>query len=406
LMAAAPKHLRHYEQQVNDRFMTSQPPAIDKRLLPENASRIPLAWRKTPINDIEVFSSTRGAIEPLLPFLADDGSVMMPVHPLSEYRYQADELTRSGHIQFSASYRTVFFEPEAGGVLQDWTPSGQTLMIKLGLDEPLPGIPGDRRLTRDKIEKCILLSDALPAELEDDPLAARLDIVPEFFGLSCPDHGVIFRLLPETGVMPLFSLFSVDRTSPNEPPIIVSRLQSMYQGDAREIAQNLGSQLAKPLIESLLAGFRAGFSLEMHAQNTLISLGENSLIDRVFFRDLEGVVFSNKFRVERGLQPLFADIDNDELVWDGNSMRSWFNRNLDHDLGRVFEGALTVLVARGVLDGKEKSVAIASIQKVIREAIRAAGLENIAWPGRVLPFSRAPWGNGLRPGHYFATRFR
>lgn len=405
-MTAALKHLRHYEQQVNDRFMTSQPPAIDERLLPENARSLPLAWRRIPMNSIETFASTRGGIEPLLPSLTDDGSVMMPVHPLSEYRYGTDELTYSGHIQFSASYRTVFYEPEAGGILQDWIPSGQSLMIKLGLDEPLPGIPGDRRLTRDKIEKCILLSDALPIELENDPLASRLDIVPEFFGMSCQDHGVIFRLLPETGVMPLFSLFSVDRTSPDESPIIVSRLQSIYQGDAKEIARNIGMQLAQPLIESLLAGFRAGFSLEMHAQNTLISLGEKNLIGRVFFRDLEGVVFSNNFRVERNLEPLFSNTDNDELVWDGNSMRCWFNRNLDHDLGRVFEGALTVLVARGVLNEKEKNIAIASIRKVTRDAIRSAALTNMAWPGRVLPYSRAPWGNGMRPGHYFSTRFR
>ena len=405
-MSAVLKHLRHYEQQVNDRFMTSQPPAIDERLLPENARSLPLAWRKIPMNSIEAFSSTRGDIQPILPFLTDDGSVMMPVHPLSEYRYGADELTYSGHIQFSASYRTVFYEPEAGGILRDWIPSGHSLMIKLGLDEPLPGIPGDRRLTRDKIEKCVLLSDTLPAELENDPLASRLEIVPEFFGMSCHDHGVIFRLLPETGVMPLFSLFSVDRTSPNEPPVIVGRLQSIHQGDAKEIAKKLGTQLAQPLIESLLAGFRAGFSLEMHAQNTLVSLGEDNLIGRVLFRDLEGVVFSNKFRVERNLEPLFASIDNEELVWEGNSMRCWFNRNLDHDLGRVFEGALTVLVAQGVLDEKERSVAVASIRKVVRDTIQSADLANIAWPGRVLPFSRAPWGNGMRPGHYFATRFR
>ena len=146
--------------------------------------------------------------------------------------------------------------------------------------------------------------------------------------------------------------------------------------------------------------------MEMHAQNTLISLGEDNLVGRVYFRDLEGVVFSNKFRVERSLKPLFPDVANDELLWEGSSMRSWFNRNIDHDLGRVFEGALTVLVARGVLDGKQKSIAIASIQKVTRDAIRSAGLESIAWPGRVLPFSRAPWGNGTRPGHYFSTRFR
>ena len=90
--------------------------------------------------------------------------------------------------------------------------------------------------------------------------------------------------------------------------------------------------------------------MEMHAQNTLCSIGENSLVDRVYFRDLEGVVFSDNFRIERGLEPLFSKYSNDELVWDGASMRVWFNRNLGHDVGRIFEGALDALRSDGLLD--------------------------------------------------------
>jgi hypothetical protein len=281
-----------------------------------------------------------------------------------------------------------------------------TLMLKLGLEDPLPGIPGDRRLTRDKIEKCILLSDALPNELEDDPLSLQLEVVPEFFGMSCSDTGVILRLLPKSGVLPLFSLYSKDRKAPDEEPVIVSHLRNIYRSDTARIAAELGPELARPLVEPLLAGFRAGFSMEMHAQNTLCSLGENTLIDRVYFRDLEGVVFSNNFRVERGLEPLFSNYNNDELIWEGKSMRRWFNRNLDHDLGRIFHGALEALMKFGVIDKGGRKVAVASIGRSVREIVYSAGLQSVNWPGRILPFSRAPWGNGLRLGHYFSTRFR
>ena len=121
--------------------------------------------------------------------------------------------------------------------------------------------------------------------------------------MSSEDGGVIFRLLPESGILPIFSLYSLDCKTPDEPPVIVRHLQKIYKDDSARIVGELGDQLAKPIVQSLLAGFRAGFALEMHAQNTLISLGENSLFERVYFRDLEGVVFSNKFRVDRGLTP-------------------------------------------------------------------------------------------------------
>ena len=398
--------LRHYEQQVNDRQMTSSAPKIDERLLPENAVSYPLAWRKIPNRSVEIFSTTSNEIRPVLPSLLADSSIMMPIHPLSEHRYRADELIYSGTIQFSASYRTVFFEPESDGILGNWIPDGMTLMLKLSLEEPLPGIPGDRRLTREKIEKCILLSDALPVELESDPLANQLEIVPEFLGMSSEDGGVIFRLLPESGILPVFSLYSMDRKTPGEPPVIVRHLQKIYKGDSARIVEELGDQLAKPIVQSLLAGFRAGFALEMHAQNTLISLGENSLFERVYFRDLEGVVFSNKFRVNRGLKPLFSNRNNSELVWQGKSMRRWFNRNLDHDLGRIFGCALDALSSYGMIDSKNKRKAVASIRKSVRQAVHSAKLKASNWPGSILPYSRAPWGNGLRLGHYFSTRFR
>ena len=404
--ADATSDLKHYEQQVNDRKLSSSAPAIDDRLLPENAASLPLAWRKISRSDAEIFSTTTTDLESILPALLIDSFVLMPIHPLSEDRYPTEELIYSGHIQFSASYRTVFYEPECGGILFDWIPDGMVLMFKLSLEDPLPGIPGDRRLTREKIEKCILVSDALPLELTNDPLVHKFEVVPEFLGISSKDSGAIFRLLQASGVLPVFSLYSTDRTKPAEPPLIVRRLQEIYGGDSAKKATELGDQLAKPLVQALFAGFRVGFAMEMHAQNTLFSLGEKCLFDRVYFRDMEGVVFSNKFRIDNGLQPLFSNHSNSELFWEGESMRRWFNRNLDHDLGRIFRCAVDVLLKYGVIDSREKIRAIASIRHTVRQAINSAELQALSWPGQFLPFSRAPWGNGLRPGDYFSTRFR
>jgi siderophore synthetase component len=66
---------------------------------------------------------------------------------------------------------------------------------------------------------------------------------------------------------------------------------------------------------------RAGFSLEIHAQNTLLQLGADRLNEQVLFRDLEGVVFSDRYRRRQGLPALFANLVNEELLWTGDSVR-------------------------------------------------------------------------------------
>ena len=214
------------------------------------------------------------------------------------------------------------------------------------------------------------------------------------------------RCVPKYLRLAVFSLYSSDRNKPEQPPVIVRHLQSLYKGNSTAMVAELGEQLAKPLVQSLLAGFRIGFALEMHAQNTLFSPSEKYIFDRVYFRDLEGVVFSNKFRADRGLAPLFSSCDNSELIWQGKSMRRWFNRNLDHDLGRIFGCSLDALLKHGMIDQSDKSIAVASIRNSVRQAVQLAELQATNWPGSVFPYSRAPWGNGLKPGHYFRTRFR
>lgn len=398
--------LLHFEQRVNDRRRTSSAPAIDPQLLPEAGGSRPLAWRPLRRADAELFTSAHPRAASAAAQLIVDDRLYLPVHPLAEARYDERQLVRSGSIRISASYRTVFFEPEPGGLFDRWVPPGDVLMLKLHLEEPLPGIPGDRRLTRDKVEKCVLLSDGLMAAIAADPLAERFGVVPEFLGVASEEGGLLLRLLPERGLLPAFSLHSLDTARPGLPPLIVRRLQALFGDDRAAAAAALGDELAGPLVRGMLAGMRAGFSLEMHGQNTLLELGTERLIERVLFRDLEGVVFSDRYRENRGLAPLYPGSGNTELLWPGASMQRWYNRNLDHDIGRILDTSLDVLLQTGFLQPAQVKSARASIRRAVREAVAEAGLESLHRTGRWLPFTRSPYGNGRRLGHYYRSRYR
>jgi hypothetical protein len=206
--------------------------------------------------------------------------------------------------------------------------------------------------------------------------------------------------------MPLFALFSPDPALDDAGSHIEAELRRRYGADTASAAAEFGDELAAPLLRPLFAAFRAGFSIEMHAQNVLFRPGDTRLIERVYIRDLEGVVFSNRYRETQGLNRLFDDLDNTALVSDCRSMSRWFNRNVDHDLGRVFAASLDALSRSGYFGASERDLAIRSIRKVIRTEVRDAGIEHLNRAGRYLPISRSPYGNGLSKGHYYRTRYR
>lgn len=400
------KSLLHFEQYVNDRFGTSDPPGIAESLLPENGSVVPLHWRKVPVDSVSVFSTGSHMAEQLVAELRRNGEFLIPVHPLDEGKWPRESLVNGGAFQVTSSYRTVAYAPSEGDLLSASIPDNHTLMIKLHLEEPLPGIPGDRRLTRDKVEKCVLLSQTLAETMQTEPLAQQLRIVPEFLGIVSDDCGALFRLLPSHGLVPAFSLGSRDTSEPGSRPLIVDMLETHYGDDVEKAALEFGEQFALPLIRSLFAGFRAGFSLEMHAQNTLVEPGRDRLISTVHYRDLEGVILSNSFRSGRNLPELFTNTPNSEYCDESQKFSRLFNRNYDHDLGRIFLSVLSSLHSCGYFDQKQMRTAMQGIRLSFRSALRKAELSDLAGLGRVVPFSRAPYGDGFRLGHYFRTQFR
>ena len=400
------KNLVGYEQFVNDRVGTSPAPAILDAFLPESGKTFPLAWKVVSRQQASFFSSDERTGQEIQTRLRHRNGYLLPVHPLVEARLPPGDLVRSGNITFSASYRTVFYLPDENGPLADWDSGSSALMFKLHLDEPLPGIPGDRFVTEDIIRKCVYLSAVLPDELAAEPLGRHVDVAPEFFGLASPDCGVIFRSVPTIGIVPGFSVYSRDSRSPQVDPIIVKRVRAKYGTGSGEAAANFGSDFALPLVRALIAGFRRGISLEMHAQNTLVNFGEGAAVSRVIVRDLEGTVVFNDYRNDRGLGPLGTGPEHKIEAYTDAPIARLFNRNLDHDLGRMFSGALRALRESGYFSAADHTAAVHSIRQVVRRTIADGDVADLGGFGRYLPYSRAPWGNGLRPGHYFRTLYR
>lgn len=398
--------LLHYEQFVNDRLDTAPPPDIDKTYLPEHGNAVPLAWRLVSPSDASVFCTDDDLQREVVNEFRHGDKRMIPIHPLEESRYSSNELIYTGKIRFSASYRTVFYVPDNNSPLSGWCPRDKTLMLKLHLEEPLPGIPGDRRLNESIISKCVYLSSVLPAEIQNDEMASDLEIVPEFFGITAGDCGVLLRLLPGTGVVPGFSLYSKDRQHSQREPMIVRSLRNRFGDDSARAAESFGADFARPLVRSLVAGFRKGISLEMHAQNTLVRMGNDASIQRVFVRDMEGTVVFNEYREKNGLAPLGSSLEHGLEAYTDASIKRLFNRNLDHDIGRMFNGTLRALRQSGFFDSSDSEAAVRSVRRVVRQAISDGDLMDICGFGRYLPLSRAPWGSGLRPGHYFRTQYR
>ena len=396
--------LRYYEQRVNDRFGTAPAPASLGDLLPERGARFPLHWLPCSRDDVWHFA-TDPAMD-RIDQLADGDHIHVPVHPLSVDRLSEAGLVKSGQISFSASYRTAFYEPDPGGPLSDLAADGQILMLKLHLAEPLPGIPGDRRLTMETLERCVRMSQVLAEELAAEPMAGDLTIIPESFGVGAAEAGFLLRIMPDAPLVPVFSLYSRDPDVPGSDPLIITALKSIYGEDAPRAALEAGEWLARPLLSPVLAGFRRGFSLEMHAQNTLVTTGDDRPIEHVWFRDMEGVLLFDELRESAGLPSLTGEMQNAQWAPKAHTAGRLFNRNVDHDLKRIFDGVLRAAESTGYFGKQEVRTATRSLRSVSNALISEAGLDHLGRAGRLMPVSRAPWGNGLRLGHYFRTRYR
>jgi hypothetical protein len=399
------RDLVHLEQRVNDRIGTDPAPPLPPELLPDSGSWRPLTWIEASEQQIEIVCDRAEELPAWRQALRGTaGKMLFPVHPLVEPRIGAVPSASLGRFTVSASYRTVFFEPPSNSPLAALLPPDHYMVVKLHLDEPLPGIPGDRRLTRDKVLKCVALSQTLPGLLSHVRGHAGVHVIRERLGMVWGGRGALIRFVPKQGVVPLFAMFSRDAARPGEPLILIRELNRLGMAPA-QAARQYGELLALPLLRAACAGFDQGFSLELHAQNALARLGGENLIDEVLFRDLESVLYFPDYRRGRGHAPLSFE-HNPELLQEPHIPSRWFNRNIDHDIGRIIRGSLQALQREKFFSAADCRAATLSCRRAHRAVVQEFALRDIDWPASWLRVSRSPYGSGLRRGHYYRPEFR
>lgn len=401
--------LIEYEQHINDYITSSLRPSIPPEFLPETAQNHPMLWVELPRGEVEVFSDcqVRSDFDLRAALLGKERDVVyFPIYPLQRDKYRGRKIIKSGTMRISASYRTVFYDPDSEGPMEFKLNPGERLMVKLHIDGELPGIAGDRSLTRDKVEKCVAISRELERLYIMNRLSPSLKIIREEAGLVHKNRGAVFKRIPGRLLIPGFALYSRDHRFPEREPLIVRMLRDDRGLSGEEAAQLFGDMFAKPLVTGLFSAFREGFSLEMHQQNILIEFDKNCQIKQIYYRDFEGVVFSNLLRKSMGLPELFEGNSNPELHMYDNKMRSYFNRNLDFDLGRIWMNLINALQDVGYFGTKETRVAVRSVRHAVRSAVRHYGLGRFAFLGRFLRFASTPYGDWYSADHYIRCRFR
>lgn len=403
-------NMADFEQYVNDRRRSSSSATgLPPDLMPDTAPIRPMLWAVLPKNEVTFLSDAAdGNIPDYCKGLIDNQKsvVYFPIHPLESTAYSEYELIESGSARVSASYRTFFYEENPQGVIKFAIPQRSRLMIKLHLQEPILGVEGDRRLTPEIIEKCILFSRELEKLRVQGELYTKLLVAREEVGMLHRDRGAIIRRLPAGQIIPAFSLSSLDGRDSSREIMCIAILQKAQEMTGVATPELFGEIFARPLYESLLSAFVQGFSLEMHMQNTLFKFSSNGFVKNIIYRDLEGIVFSDKFRVAHGLSPLFNGIDSEILHKNSDEYRRFFNRNLDHDVSRILENILDANLEQGYWTLQDVKMAAKSVKRILREELARYGLVAWALLPRLFKISRSPYGNGTRRFHYFKCRFR
>lgn len=91
---------------------------------------------------------------------------------------------------------------------------------------------------------------------------------------------------PEPAIIPLFSLWATDTTRPTDRPLLPQLLTASTDSPTDTVYH----RLLEPIVDGWLElGLTLGLWCEWNAQNLLVTIDTNGQIQRVIFRDLQGI---------------------------------------------------------------------------------------------------------------------
>jgi hypothetical protein len=243
-----------------------------------------LPFAVLPKSELECFGLN--ADSKLLKLLEGKGNVKFFTHPEMLADYRAKDLKKI--IEYAG---TISVAPTSSTRTVLSLDTKYPFMIKTDLERKLGD--GVKKLKRVQIEH----SQKIGKDLKEN---SRLDFgylaEPLGFLFSSGDQevGLIIReffaspkLNPENYLIPFFSLYSRDMTSPQDPLLLFNIAKKWSNGNSRILDACLEG-IITPYIESWASMLLdRGLSMEMHAQNTLLEIDPEGKPIRVVYRDLQ-----------------------------------------------------------------------------------------------------------------------
>lgn len=201
-----------FEQFVNNRKRIIGDPKIPYEFTPESGLKHDLVWVLVSFDQVK-FLATRSSmigerLAKAVTIQEPEKKVIFPIHWFQEQYYRSQEKVELGKGVVSSSYRTIFVEFDKSNAQYPFLDHMESYMLKLHLENGLPGIEGDRRITEDVAMKCLRKSDHLALLKQKGYFPDFFDFMPEEFSIIYENRGVIFRRIVDHDVIPAFSLFS------------------------------------------------------------------------------------------------------------------------------------------------------------------------------------------------------
>lgn len=270
---------------------------------------------------------------------ASDHTVRIPLLPGVEPHLQDDLQTHPlGPGYPSSSLRTVLVDARSG--LANWA-------LKLHLPDAMRS-----QFATDLASKEISAADAMISPVYT-ALLARLDTQSPYLGIieepssvvatigrNGEEVGAIFRRLPEVDWTPGFSLYSPNRGALEESvgarPVGVRSVEATL-GAAASRFDRIDRTLelyVDPLLDIFFSLASQGVTLQLHAQNILFEMNDDST-RRVWVRDLAGANYAPNFRAEHGLDDILTEAVSSVPGASQDLLQRWFHRQ--GQLRRRFE---------------------------------------------------------------------
>ncbi|MCX6726226.1 MAG: hypothetical protein NTY75_00205, partial [Candidatus Shapirobacteria bacterium] len=294
---------QYLERQVNDGSPSGEHRTVSKLYSPiEGISCFPLPFVLIPFDKCEVIGNRPSTVAKVTIGLNEQRcDLKFFLHPDMANKLRTGKKDIGFQVFPTSSGRTVCRNDLDNPVY-----------IKLHYDGMLGRIV--RKMGREKVVESIYSSEDLDRLSEKGIKNQRFDFFPESLGLVSrigeESFGFVVRDFntrnqSETEIVPRvpwFSLFSVDRKRPNNPPLLKQWVESKVGRNVDKARDYVFENFLQPVVDCYtFLSTKVGIVSDYNAQNLLIIPDANGDVDRIAFRDLHSFYLDSEIRRQNGL---------------------------------------------------------------------------------------------------------